>query len=657
MITTIRFGFFLCLFWAFSGQVFSQENNISAALQKKINEYNQNYQRFLREGDSSTAGHYVNKIAFLYWEMAQWQEAVKYFEQSRRLYRKTHHYNAVALANSYLATIYLTQRSYAKALETLNQNIQYYQKTQNKEAVANTLVRMGGIYHNQSQYSVALQKYDSAFKISQQLQHTELLQRCREGLALAYEKTGNQQKAMEMIQQFDRQVPPAAPQSSLGRAKLEEAELWVQMLDADRKEKESMLKDKEKELEMKMAELQKIENEIRDLSDEKDEMEKVTRKQKDQIAVMNTEKNLSQLQMKEKEMEIESERLMRNSVLVGSVLLLAWVVAMYLGFHQKRLANQKLALQNAEINQQKEEISVQRDAIVQKTVALEVALTEINLKNHKIRSSINYAQRIQIAILPAVETLQKSLTNSFVLFKPRDVVSGDFYWFLEKDFQPILGSKTNSAGKESTVVRGFQSEKMWIAAVDCTGHGVPGAFMSMIGTNFLNEIVNVREIHEVDLILNELHKHIRKTLKQEEMQNQDGMDMSLCFLNRKTHTLDFAGAKNGLFYLQGEKSEYIKGDKYSIGGLQKEDKRLFNKHSIHIHQNSQFYLFSDGFADQFGGEHNRKFSERRLLELLKTNSQKPMSEQKMILEETFSKWKGVEFQIDDVLVIGFEVKA
>ncbi len=656
MITTIRFCFFLCLFWAFSGQLFSQENKISGALQKKVNEYYQDYQRFLREGDTSTAGHYVNKIAFLYWETAHWQEAVKYFEQSRRLYRKTNHYNGVALANSYLATIYLTQRNYTKAIESLNQNIQFYQKTRNKEAIANTLVRMGGIYHNQSQYSTALQKYDSAFKISQQLQHTELLQRCREGLALAYEKTGNPQKALEMIQQFDRQVPPAAPQSSLGRAKLEEAELWVQMLDADRKEKESMLKDKEKELEAKIGELRKIEDEIRALSDEKDEIEKVTRKQENQIAVMNTEKTLSQLQMKEKEMEIESEKLMRNSILGGSLLLLALVFAMYLGFRQKRLANEKLALQNAEINTQKEEILMQRDAISQKTVALEAAFAEINSKNHKITSSINYAQRIQIAILPAVETLQKSLPNSFIFFKPRDVVSGDFYWFLEKDFQPILANKTNSAGKESTVVRGFQSEKMWIAAVDCTGHGVPGAFMSMIGTNFLNEIVNVREIHEVDLILNELHKHIRKTLKQEEMRNQDGMDMSLCFLNRKTHTLDFAGAKNGLFYLQGEQSSYIKGDKHSIGGLQKEAKRLFTKHSIHIEPNSQFYLFSDGFADQFGGEHNKKFSEKRLLELLKTNSQKAMWEQKIILEETFSKWKGTDSQLDDVLVIGFEAK-
>jgi CheY-like chemotaxis protein len=269
------------------------------------------------------------------------------------------------------------------------------------------------------------------------------------------------------------------------------------------------------------------------------------------------------------------------------------------------------------------------ERVAERTAEISLQKAIIEAKNQSITESINYAKRIQEASFPSVEILKAAFPDSFVFFHPRDIVSGDFYWFAEKN------------------------EKFIVAGVDCTGHGVPGAFMSLIGNDLLNVIVSARGITSPDVILNELHLSVRKSLRQEENRSRDGMDLSVCVFDFKNQKLEFAGAKSPLIFFKNGEMHFIKGDSASVGGVQKEEKRVFTKHTLPLERGSVFYLFSDGFQDQFGTE-GQKFMSKRFRKLLQDIHQLPCPEQQELLEKTFFEWKGNKPQIDDVLVLGLK---
>ena len=249
-----------------------------------------------------------------------------------------------------------------------------------------------------------------------------------------------------------------------------------------------------------------------------------------------------------------------------------------------------------------------------------------------LTDSIRYAKRLQSSILPSDEWIQKELPSCFVLFKPKDIVSGDFYWF------------------EKTV-----NQKAVFSAVDCTGHGVPGAFMSLVGHNGLNQAVNEHGYEEAGKILDDLDRSAQKALTRtnEGESVSDGMDMALCILDKENRKLQFAGANNPLYLIRdGGLTEY-KADKEAIGG---EGEHEYNTHEIDLQKGDILYVFSDGFPDQFGGPKGKKFKYRPFKELLLSVSDKSMKEQKETLDRTIEEWKGDLEQIDDILVIGMAVQ-
>jgi serine phosphatase RsbU (regulator of sigma subunit)/ligand-binding sensor domain-containing protein len=286
----------------------------------------------------------------------------------------------------------------------------------------------------------------------------------------------------------------------------------------------------------------------------------------------------------------------------------------------------EIRTKNTELEQQKEEIEAQRDEI-------EVQRDKIEEKNKNITASITYAKRIQEAMLPLKDKIEQSFDDYFILFKPRDIVSGDFYWFAQKNNKSIF------------------------TAVDCTGHGVPGAFMSMIGSEILTTIVN-QGITIPAEILDYKNRYVRKALKQGQTDNQDGMDMSLCTIDKLNKSIEWAGAKNPLIYIKNKELFHIKGDMQSIGGHQmvkKKDKKFSNHTISYADATTYFYIFTDGFQDQFGGPKNRKFMVKRMKELIYDNHQKPMHEQHEILNTAIEEWKKNVEQTDDILVIGFKL--
>ncbi len=278
---------------------------------------------------------------------------------------------------------------------------------------------------------------------------------------------------------------------------------------------------------------------------------------------------------------------------------------------------EKVRERTAEVVRQKEEIQKQSEQIAE--------LYE------QVKDSILYAKRIQEAILPSKEEINHALKESMVLFRPKDIVSGDFYWFSDKQ------------------------DKAIIAAADCTGHGVPGALMSMIGSSLLNEIVNEKEITSPAEILLALKQGVIKALNKHPSvngQTKDGMDIALCSIDKNSRKIHYAGANNPLWLIRnGEIIDY-RADRQPVGIYGDNQDTPYTNHELELQKGDTIYIFSDGYADQFGGPNGKKFKYSQFKKLLLSIQERAMDEQREILNSTIEEWMGDEEQIDDILVVG-----
>jgi phosphoserine phosphatase RsbU/P len=296
-----------------------------------------------------------------------------------------------------------------------------------------------------------------------------------------------------------------------------------------------------------------------------------------------------------------------------------------------------ILLINTRTNLTKKEI-IARLALAESYQQLEEKNGIIEEKNKDISDSINYAQRIQQAILPPLERLDKVLNNYFVLYRPKDVVSGDFYWHATVKTTPL----NNEASSEIVV----------LAAVDCTGHGVPGALMSIIGSTILNQTVTNAAINTPADALSFLNKEVTKSLNS----IKDGMDMSLCAINFAKMELQYAGANNPIYIIRNKELIEIKADKKAIGAdVENAEIKTFTNHLFSLKKGDGIYLFTDGYADQFGGPLGKKFKYKQFQDLLIEIQDKTIYEQKHILNSHHEQWKGSLEQVDDILVIGVRV--
>ncbi len=258
---------------------------------------------------------------------------------------------------------------------------------------------------------------------------------------------------------------------------------------------------------------------------------------------------------------------------------------------------------------------------------------ELSFKNKNITDSLIYAKRIQEALLPSDNTLKALIKNSFILYRPKDIVSGDFYWVNKKD------------------------DKLFLAVVDCTGHGVPGAFMSIIGMELLDNIINDQGITEAGSILFEMNKGISSALSKDEERShsiRDGMDVALCAIDKKKKEMEFAGAFRPLYLLYDNKIQEIKGNKFSVGlNEDLKDGTEITKQKFTLKNLDMIYLFTDGYADQFGGPEGKKYKYRRFRHLLLNIHKLPVDQQQYYLQKSIEDWMGDQEQIDDILIVGF----
>lgn len=290
---------------------------------------------------------------------------------------------------------------------------------------------------------------------------------------------------------------------------------------------------------------------------------------------------------------------------------------------------QKVRERTQELQESNEELNITLETIQEQNDL-------IQNKNQKITDSIRYASLIQGAMLPLGSRLSKGFPQHFIYYLPRDIVSGDFYWY-------------HTFG-----------DQIFVGVVDCTGHGVPGALMSMIGANVLNTLVGQHGVTDPGKILSRMHHDVEKALKQEDTKNRDGMDASLVVYDPATRKLRFSGARNSLIYFQEGICHEVKADRMSIAGRvirkgKAEENKEFKTHTIDVKGTTEFYLFTDGYKDQFGGRNGRKLMHKAFVELLGSLQPHPVEDQREMLQKHFESWTKGQDQVDDVLVMGFRI--
>jgi serine phosphatase RsbU (regulator of sigma subunit)/uncharacterized protein HemY len=559
--------------------------------------------------------HALNNIGIIYDIQADYEQALIFYHKSLELDKKRKNDRDVSISLVNIGSIYTIQEKYDTAFSYFEQSLQIAKKIDYQEAIGENLYKIGFNYQEQKEYEKALDFFHRALTVNQKIGNQYTICSIYNSFGDVYLKKKEYKTALNYIQ---KSLEIANELELLDEVKTNHG-LLARIYAATNKYQKAY----ENHLLFKALNDSIFnENNVRKLTGL--EYQYKHEKEKQAIALEQAKKDAIQ------ETETKDQNKIRNLLIMGILLAVLFVIAAVYGFVQKRKANtilakQKLEIENTneELNQINEELNMTVETVNQQKEAIE--------KTHqKTQASINYASRIQQALLPSQKLFSSYFPEHFILYKPKDIVSGDFYYF----------KKIN--------------EFLVIAVGDCTGHGVPGAFVSLLGIAFLNEIVAKKEIRTAAQVLEELRKQVKTSLKQTEQDNdsKDGMDIGLCIIDTKTNLLQFAGAYNPLYLIRNKELREIKGTKNPIGIHLKE--RPFENHQIQLESSDAIYLASDGFIDQFGGEKGMKFMNKKFKQLLLEINQSSFDKQKETLVSTLQAWKKDTRQIDDITVLGFK---
>ncbi|MFP4023623.1 MAG: tetratricopeptide repeat protein [Thiohalospira sp.] len=550
-------------------------------------------------------------IARLFKMMKNYDKSIEYINQSLKIYRKIEEDNrvrvGVTLCLKEFGDVYSEMGDFDKAIEYINRVLDMNKQSGNNLGVANSLSMLGKIYFDAGEYQKATSFLKRAKSLKDSLNdHTEItsilrylgkinlikgnVSQATQDLKNSLEFAINQ-NLKEDVKEAYLALSELYENTGNNPKALEYYKLYTGL-------KDSLNNQKISELELQY-EFDKVQRQI-----------EFEQKQKDA----------------EQEARLQKQKIFTWVFVAGFIFVFIFSVFIYKSYQRKKRTNIILTQQKKEIEQQKDEIEAQRDFVTKQR-------DQIAHQNEIITDSIEYAKRIQSALLPQESYLDTLLPEHFVFMKPKNIVSGDFFWVTEKQ------------------------GKIIVAVADCTGHGVPGAFMSMLGVAFLNEIVNNSTKTSPGLILNRLRDYIIESLHQEYgySGSKDGMDMALISIDKKTLKLEYAGAYNPVFIIRNSELNELKGDKMPIGIHAVKVDKEFSNHQFQLQKNDMIYLFSDGYVDQFGGKDGMKLKMKPFKELLLEISDKNMVYQLKKLESYIENWQGDYSQLDDMIVMGIRV--
>ena len=515
----------------------------------------------------------------------------------------------LGIAYDNLAEVFMVLTDYKQAIEYVNKAIPIFEKLNELSLLAVAYETLGEIHYKTDNFEEAMQWQLKAIHIAEQIEDHFNLARGYLQIGKIYRKKRNYSESLKSFLQSLFYAEPINNKDTVATAYLQLAILTFEG-ESFEEAQEYAQKCLKIALETGMKHLEA--NAYRILSN-------IYEAQKDYKTALNYYKQFEKV--KSETIQLSSEQTIKNIKMAASVEKSEKEKEIY------RLKNTELADANIKIQRQKERLEKALKEI-------EAVNKELEEKNQDILNSIIYAQRIQEAILNSENDVKEILPNSFIFFKPKEIVSGDFFWIAKKE------------------------DKILAAACDCTGHGVPAAIISVIGNNLLNDIVINKNILEPGKILTQLHKGIQTILKQNQNtdnETRDGMDIALICIDPIKKNLKFAGAFNNLFISSRGILEEIQGDKYAIGGVQDEVFRLFTTHTFEYYGGECIYLATDGIPNQIGGKEGKRFRYKQFKELLDTVSSLDLDKQKQIIENTFNEWMKGYQQMDDVLVWGIRL--
>ena len=555
----------------------------------------------LQSNKSGIAGCH-NNIGSIYLELEDTVNALKHHLQALSIRKEINKNdedskNAIAMSYGNVGKTYFLAENYAKAMEYYNLCLNISKEVGNKKREALMLNNIGSILAEQHKYEEALPYFINALTLYKEIDSPENIALCLNNIAEIYFRKKDYNSSIE---NYKSSLSISENNSSLSDMKTSYDGLhncYLALGDYkmahDYLSKYIVIKDS-------------IFNE--ENSSQINEL----------LAKFDSDKKEQEIMMLQKDKEMASW--LRNSLIVGSLLLIFLAVSLYSRNMVKHKANLELSIKNKNIEEQKQIVEHQK-------LSLEVHQKEIV-------DSINYARRIQYALLANSKLIDTYLPEHFVLFKPKDIVSGDFYWATE------------------------HNGKFYLAACDCTGHGVPGAFMSLLNIGFLSEAIKEKNITAPNEIFNYVRTRLIESISKEEQ--QDGMDgILLCFdvitntANTNSLKISYAAANNGPVLVTHKEAVLLPKDKMPVGKGEKLNS--FNLHSVTLQKGDSLYLYTDGFADQFGGDKGKKFKYKPLNDLLVEINGLSLNEQQKTLDTTFTTWKNNLEQVDDVLIVGIKI--
>ena len=546
-------------------------------------------------------------IGRLFKMMKNYQKSIVYVNQSLDIYKKIDDNTGVTLCLKEKGSIYYKMGNLDKAIKYSEEVLSINRKTGNNLGIANSLSSLGKIYFNERNYIKATDYLIRANELKDSLSdHTEKASILRY-LGRIYTSEGKLSKANIYLK------------NSLNFAL------------------EQNLKEDIKETYLSLSHLhEKLHNSEKALDYYKQYTvlkEKLNNQKINELELQyEFDKKQRQIEFEQQQREAEQKaKLQKQKIFTwlfvgGFLFMIAIAYVIFKSYQRKKKTNILLTQQKNEIEEQKDEIEAQRDFVTKQR-------DKIAHQNTIITDSIEYARRIQTALFPQEKFMNRVLNEHFVFMKPKNIVSGDFYWLAEKE------------------------NKIVVTVSDCTGHGVPGAFMSMLGIAFLNEIVNKSQAIEPNKILEQLRRNIIESLHQEYgyKGSKDGMDMALCIIDKENHQMQYSGAYNSVIIVRNKEMHELKADKMPIGiHAVKLEKGFENKQFI-LQSNDMLYLFSDGYVDQFGGKDGSKFKQKPFKELLINIADMPMDKQKAEIEQTMEQWQGDQSQLDDMMIMGIRI--
>ncbi len=622
-----KFAAFLLIILAFNinSEAQNQKFPLSRQDSANINTFVQKAQEYKNNHFYKQESDCYNKIATIWWEHNYFEKAVDYFNKSLEINNRLANENAIAMINSNLALIYADKGDYEKSLEYFRKTLTIRTIRKEKVGIIAARINMSVVLNNLKRYDESIDHLKKALDLAREMNDPVQMRSCYGMLSETYEKAGDTKNSMYyfgLYRDFNELVEGKKVKKAYDYAK--EQKLKKELAEKENQIKELELIKKNYELYTKDKKLKKSESEKLSLLDTISEKEL-------KLRYLENQKKLEEI--KSQQIILKNKLLIRNIILITSVILLILFIFIFFYF-QKQKSNKILKAKNKEISLKNEEINAQKKNI-------EELLKKTTEAHESIKKSIDYAAFIQSAMINKTPKLSSYFPESFILYKQKDAVGGDFYWY----------SKVGN--------------KIIIAAADCTGHGVPGAFLTVLGNNFLNQIVTVSKITNPSEILLKMHESVTEALNQKNGNNKDGMDIALCTIDTEKNKIYFAGANNPLVIIADDEMKIVKGNKYGIGGFSAmlferrkeifpDVSEMYDTHEFDIEKDMSLYIFSDGYQDQVGGKNLKKLKSLKFYELLKLNHKLKAVEQKKQLLSFYEAWKNDNEQIDDVVIVGIK---